>query len=197
MASATKKQNTERNRIYNRAYYASHKKSRHNSYKSYYAKNKAHLLSKNRDRRNRIRANLPPRPDQETLRSRMLHRKREHYKANSERIKTRIYKSQKEHPEYGVAASMKRRALKRGAATNLAHIREWMKGIKQKKSTICYYCQNRISSDQIHFDHIIALSKGGAHSVENLCVSCAPCNLSKHAKQITAWVRIGQQVLSL
>ena len=92
---------------------------------------------------------------------------------------------------------MRRRAIKKGATVNLGHIMEWMKTIKSKKKFKCYYCDSVFPISSIHFDHIVPLSKGGPHSVENLCTSCAPCNLSKKAKMVESWIRIGQQVMSL
>lgn len=92
---------------------------------------------------------------------------------------------------------MRRRALLKGAEINLKGMIEWMGGIKSKRTFVCYYCDQEHPISMVHFDHIIPLSKGGAHSVENLCASCQPCNCSKQAKQVSAWVRIGQQVLAL
>lgn len=95
------------------------------------------------------------------------------------------------------AQSQRRRALQRAAAINLKSIAEWMQSVRKKERATCYYCRSVVSAKTIHFDHIVALSKGGAHSVDNLCVSCASCNLRKSTKSVQAWVRIGQQLLSL
>lgn len=103
----------------------------------------------------------------------------------------------KKHPGLEVAMAHKRRALQRAATINLSHIQEWMNYVKSKDSAVCYYCQQQIAREQIHFDHIVPLSRGGAHSVENLCVACASCNLSKNSKNVRAWVKIGQQFLEL
>jgi len=91
----------------------------------------------------------------------------------------------------------RRRALKAKATINLAQIQEWMESVKSKSRASCYWCQSLISTKAIHFDHIVALSKGGSHSVENLCVSCAACNLSKHNKPVRIWIKSGQQMLEL
>lgn len=91
----------------------------------------------------------------------------------------------------------KRKALKKAATINLAGINQWMRNVLSKPFARCYYCDSRISTKAIHFDHIVALSKGGAHSVANLCVACAPCNLSKSDKPIRAWIRTGQGILEL
>jgi 5-methylcytosine-specific restriction endonuclease McrA len=93
--------------------------------------------------------------------------------------------------------SAKRRALKKAATINMNGILEWISRIKSKPSAVCYYCDKRIPTSNIHFDHIVALSNGGAHSVENLCTSCATCNHSKSDKPIRAWIRMGQQILEL
>lgn len=96
-----------------------------------------------------------------------------------------------------LAAAMKRRALKKAATVNLRAITSWMRRIRSKASAVCYYCEATIPTSQIHMDHIVALANGGAHSVENLCVSCNHCNASKGAKPVRAWIRMGQQLLEL
>lgn len=90
-----------------------------------------------------------------------------------------------------------RRALKAKATVNLAGLKAFMKSVRSKPTATCYYCSERFSSKSIHFEHIIPLDKGGPHSVENLCVSCPGCNLSKADKMIGVWVPIGQQILAL
>lgn len=51
--------------------------------------------------------------------------------------------------------------------------------IRSLKAVRCYYCGKKISGRIAHIDHIIALSRGGAHTASNLCASCPGCNLSK------------------
>ena len=96
-----------------------------------------------------------------------------------------------------ILAQQKRRALKSGAAINLQAIKQWMDKVKNKRAAKCYHCQNRIPTTEIHFDHIVALSAGGEHSIRNLCVSCPSCNLKKGAKPLRLWVKTGQQILEL
>lgn len=110
----------------------------------------------------------------------------------------------KKHAEWrrlnrGRVAEMaaRHRALQAAATVNLAGIKEWMHQVLLKPSALCYYCQQRTPRRKIHFDHIVPLAKGGAHSLENLCVSCATCNQRKRDKNIRAWVRMGQQVMEL
>jgi len=50
----------------------------------------------------------------------------------------------------------------------------------KQKSKSCYYCG--IKTKSLTLDHIIPLCKGGAHSLDNLIMACAPCNSRKCAK---------------
>lgn len=49
----------------------------------------------------------------------------------------------------------------------------------------CSYCGN--TEGPFHLDHIHPWSKGGSHSVDNLCVACVSCNLSKSDKTLEEW----------
>lgn len=93
----------------------------------------------------------------------------------------------------------KRRALKKGASINLAGIKEFIRRVKSKPAIRCYYCEKPTPTHGCHFDHIVPLSKGGAHAVENLCATCPRCNNSKRNKTMSEWARtnIAQQLLPL
>lgn len=127
------------------------------------------------------------------------HRKRsaENYQKNKSRIKKRHAEWFKKNPGAYAALKARRRALEKYAAVNLHKIKEWMDCVKGKDTAVCYYCQRRVSTKGIHFDHIVALTKGGPHRVENLCVACETCNISKHNKPLRIWTRHAQQMLEL
>ena len=46
----------------------------------------------------------------------------------------------------------------------------------------CYYCETRLPDERslYHLEHLMSLSKGGLHDIENVCLSCASCNAKKH-----------------
>jgi 5-methylcytosine-specific restriction endonuclease McrA len=67
--------------------------------------------------------------------------------------------------------------------TILAWTRKW----RSVKLVACYWCGRRTAGKTAHMDHIEPLAKGGAHSIENLCISCPPCNNLKRAKSVSAW----------
>lgn len=50
--------------------------------------------------------------------------------------------------------------------------------IKDNKSNPCPYCQGKVKE----VDHVIPLSKGGQHCLENLELLCMPCNRAKGDK---------------
>lgn len=58
--------------------------------------------------------------------------------------------------------------------------------VYDRDGPICSYCGTG-PLESWHIDHIIPWSRGGGHSLENLCVSCASCNLSKGAKTPEEW----------
>ena len=72
----------------------------------------------------------------------------------------------------------KRRARKQG--TQVAPI-NW-KQVWSRFNGICPLCQKAlyIGVHIFHFDHIVALARGGSHSTDNLQVTHAVCNLKKN-----------------
>lgn len=43
----------------------------------------------------------------------------------------------------------------------------------------CWWCRQKLSSDQLTIDHLLPKSRGGSHSLENLRLSCFSCNNSR------------------
>jgi 5-methylcytosine-specific restriction endonuclease McrA len=59
---------------------------------------------------------------------------------------------------------------------------------------ICHICNGTIDHNDLHMDHVIPLSRGGAHSQGNLMPSHSICNLRKHDKlmeELTEYERRG------
>lgn len=57
----------------------------------------------------------------------------------------------------------------------------WTVIIKRDNST-CYICKRTLTRKEITFDHVIPLSRQGAHTEGNLKVACRVCNGRKGAK---------------
>lgn len=58
-----------------------------------------------------------------------------------------------------------------------------LSAILERDGMTCHLCLEPIPSlEVLHFDHVIPLSKGGPHSMDNIKPSHAACNLRKGAK---------------
>lgn len=58
----------------------------------------------------------------------------------------------------------------------------------ERDGSQCFYCgvdMQNWKHDEIHVDHFYPVSRGGSDNPINLVVSCAPCNLSKGAREPT------------
>ncbi len=64
--------------------------------------------------------------------------------------------------------------------TEIPPTRAQMESLKIAANGVCFYCKE--SFPKLTFDHVIPISKGGAHAISNLVMACGPCNFSKQAK---------------
>lgn len=86
----------------------------------------------------------------------------------------------------GRTRSAIRRARKLGNAEpiTVSEQREW----EDSQPKVCAYCGIDCARNY-HVDHITPLSKGGAHQIANLAISCPPCNLSKGARDLNEFFK--------
>lgn len=82
------------------------------------------------------------------------------------------------HPEKRTEKEHRRRAAKTKAFVE--KVDRW--AVYFRDDRCCYICHKPIEFDDMHVDHVIPLSRGGAHSFANCRASCATCNLRKGAK---------------
>lgn len=132
--------------------------------RKYYKENAEALLSKQRRYREenskRIRAN-----------------ERRRREENPDKVSRSQQRWRKENAPLLAAHAANRRARKAAATIgNPVAIKERVAAIYEEA---CVWCG---ATDNIHVDHIIPLSKGGAHSVENLQALCSSCNQKKGNK---------------
>ncbi len=80
------------------------------------------------------------------------------------------------------ATVSRRRALKRASVATMSDGR-WAEVVKEYLSS-CAYC----GSGPVTIDHVVAVSRGGAHSEENCVPACATCNKTKHASPLLVWL---------
>ncbi len=77
-----------------------------------------------------------------------------------------------------------RRALKANAPGRGITGEQWA-GIRASTLGVCSYCSQ---PSNITIDHIIPLISGGSHDVTNAGPACLPCNQSKGATPLIAWL---------
>lgn len=101
-------------------------------------------------------------------------------------------------PEQNVATAARRRARFNGAQIGDSKaILNWMRAVRQQSSFTCYLCQMVKPRSELQFDHVIALVRGGTHSLGNMAASCGSCNHSKNSRLPHEWDRPVQRILSL
>lgn len=87
------------------------------------------------------------------------------------------------NPHRAAAISAAKRARRRAARTgDRRSYTEFVRWARTAAVIKCYHCRRPTRAGNRHLDHVIPLSRGGADSVGNLCVSCGPCNMAKHNK---------------
>jgi hypothetical protein len=59
--------------------------------------------------------------------------------------------------------------------------REIMLKVVRRDGQICQQCKRNVLDNELHFDHIIPISRGGPTTVDNLRVLCGDCNREKSA----------------
>lgn len=96
---------------------------------------------------------------------------------------------QKKNPEKFLEENMRRRARIYGTSTigDRKAIVAWMKEWRSKDSVECNWCHGSFRGVDCHADHVIPLKSGGPHTLENLVVSCASCNVQKSGSTPDRW----------
>jgi len=83
------------------------------------------------------------------------------------------------HPDIAALHRRNRKSRKIGAvgAHTVSDIHNLL-NLQRNKCAVC----NILLEKGYHIDHIVSLANGGSNDKYNLQILCAPCNLSKHAK---------------
>lgn len=102
---------------------------------------------------------------------------REWQKKNPEKTRQYVRDYFKRHPEFAKRANDKRAKHVNGKKISDADI----ESVYKSQKGLCWWCGQPVGDDW-EIDHRIALSKGGLHSLNNICVSCKKCNRLKSNK---------------
>lgn len=131
----------------------------------------------------------PPTPEESERRNQnMLANKRAWRKKNPERaaaIRERSYA--KTSRAYYALAARKRKALKMNAPGRGVTAQDWAE-ILELFGGKCAYC---LTADATSMDHVVPITRGGAHDPENIVPACKSCNCSKNNKSLLRFVASG------
>ncbi len=118
-------------------------------------------------------------------------RRRRYTATHGEENRARAAKWYAENPERGKAnakiANHKRRAriAKVGGSFTKSNIRD----LYATQGARCYYCSISIE-DKYHIDHMNPISRSGSNWIDNICLACVRCNLSKHTKTAKEFMNV-------
>jgi len=172
------KENEEHEKFRSRAYYLAHKED-------YAAR-----ARKYRERDNAINPPSPPMTPEEA-KKRKLERSRKWRSENPEKQKAfrKSWASRNKNKvrSYSTQHSHNRRVGKHQSRKDNISVYKWLLKWKSKRLVRCYWCQLHFKPSSCHIDHIMPISRGGKNTIENVCISCADCNMKKKAKSISVW----------
>lgn len=166
------KQNVDARRIYKRAHYKIAKENTTDFYlnvlehrKQYYKNNKKQILVQMKEYQEKN-------PE--------IHKKanKTYSITHAEKIKEYKAKRFQNNREYFKQMKARRKALELNNTVGKVSYKE----ILERDGLHCHICGKDITDGNYHFDHVIPLSRGGAHSMDNIKVAHAFCNLSKNNK---------------
>jgi len=173
-----------KNNAYSARYLAEHREAINARKRRYYASNKERIL----------RARAEERIN--NLDAFRAHGRAKYWK-NPEKGRIACAAYAKKYPEKCVARVAKRRARMAAVRTSEDAATLIFRLKNQAKKIRCHWCGRRLTSSTLEIDHIIPISKGGAHEADNLCASCKSCNTSKGDRALKDWHKKGQQILPL
>lgn len=116
----------------------------------------------------------------------ILYKHKEYYIKNKELILLKVEEYRKKYPEVYRASNAKRRAATNGAVCTVSS--NDIKSLKEHYLYCCAYCGCETNKDNpLHIDHMIPLSKGGQHVIDNLLPACRSCNSKKFTMGWDEW----------
>lgn len=117
-----------------------------------------------------------PRPPADPEKARA--RQRRWYARNKATVLAKCALRDKLNPEQRRERTQRRRArLLRAQVGRVDYAK-----ILERDGMLCYLCAGSIAKSDLEFDHVVPLSRGGAHSDDNIRPTHAYCNRSKHAR---------------
>ena len=177
------------------AYYASHREERRIVMLAYYAAHREAALIYARNYRvaHREEIRITKAAHYIIHREEILAAHVANNAAHPEKAHVRVREWRTAHP---IAARTKRarhRALKL-SAPGVPYTATEFRALCDESSWQCSYCPTILDVITIQADHVIPLSRGGSNGIENIAVSCGPCNSSKNNTPLDVWLKRRRKV---
>lgn len=103
---------------------------------------------------------------------------------NLEMAREKVRKWFKENPQKNREYVRRRHALEKKATVGVVSY----ENILARDGYICHICGGVVAPNDLHFDHIFPLSRGGEHTEKNIAVSHSKCNLRKNNKTMEEYL---------
>ena len=128
----------------------------------------------------------------EENRAEILAKSRERAHRDTERNRQRQRLWREANPEKNRANTQRYRASKRGAQSYTITEKD-IRRIESRQRGGCVYCRERFGAGRrATIEHVLPLSRGGAHGIGNIALACIPCNCAKKDRTVMEW-RLGQR----
>lgn len=146
-------------------------------------------LSRARYAANKEQARAYRKQYREANRDKINRKLRESRASNIELSRQRVRDSHKRNPQWKRSSEAKRRAIRKGVAPEeLDRVNAFYAFVASATKITCRWCTKQVPPELRHVDHIVPLSRGGRHAVDNLCCSCFDCNVRKGNKLPDEWL---------
>lgn len=161
-------------------------------------KEKISVRDKNYHENNKSRRSEQAKEAYQLAKEIVKQKQREYYKANTDKCKEYHKQYHEDHKKDEVYSSTRRnnkhiRRTREKEQCDNTVTAQTLEFLKIKQEYKCNYCMSDLNFTDlgaVHLDHIIPISKGGFHSITNVCWTCPACNLSKGSKLLEEWLGI-------
>lgn len=107
-----------------------------------------------------------------------------YYRKNRDDVLARMQRWQQENPDKVRAIAARRRARKLDAFEDGSVTAQSVRELFERFRCRCAYCGARGTLQE---DHVVPVSKGGPHIIENILPACVSCNASKADTDAHEW----------
>lgn len=114
----------------------------------------------------------------------VLAERADYYRKNRSSVLSRMQRWQQNNPDKVRAIASRRRVRKLNAFEDGSVTPEAVQAVFESFGCRCAYCG---SDGPLQEEHVVPVSKGGPHIIENIVPACQSCNASKGDAEVDVW----------